>query len=337
MDDVLIIGGGIIGSALALHCARRGLAVRVLDRGEAGGTASPRAFGLVNVLEPTDPAYMAARAAALAETAAWVTEEGVAAQVEWMPCGSLNPAVGPEVLPLYARAGVRAEWWPAARVAVEEPALRLPGPGALHLPADAGVRPAPYLAAVRSAAVRAGAVWEEAGVEALRAVPGGWQAGGRAARRVVVAAGAWSPLLVPGLPVAPVRGTVLETEALPPLLRRCTPTLRQLPDGRVWIGASHEHAGYAAEPDPDVAARLRAEAVALLPALATAAIARTWAGIRPVPLIGLPLCGPWPGAEGLHVAVTHSGVTMAHWLGRRLARSLTGEAVPDLAPFAPRP
>ncbi len=55
-----------------------------------------------------------------------------------------------------------------------------------------------------------------------------------------------------------------------------------------------------------------------------------------MPVDGLPLCGAWPGAEGLFVCVAHSGITLAQWLGLRLARLLAGGAVPELAPFAPR-
>jgi len=335
MDDVLIVGGGIVGSAAALHCARRGMAVRVLDRGEPGGGTTPRSFGLVDVLAPAGPVYTPVRAEAVRETAAWVAEEGVAAQVEWLACGSLNPQVGPEALPAYAAAGVRAQWWPAWRVAAEEPALGASGRGAMHLPEDACLRPSAYLDVVRAAAARAGAAREQAAPTAVRMVPGGWEAGGRTARRLVVAAGVWSPMLLPGLPVEPVRGTILETAPLPPLLARYTPDLRQLGDGRVWIGTSHEHAGFDPTPDPGVARRLYAEACTTLPALASAPIERTWAGLRPVPADGLPICGAWPGAEGLFVCVTHSGITLAQWLGRRLARLLAGEAVPELAPFHP--
>lgn len=335
MEDVLIVGGGILGCATALHCARRGFAVRVLDRGEPGGGTTPRSFGLVDVLAPAGPVYTPVRAAAVRETAQWLAAEGLAEQVEWNPCGSVNPGVGPEALAACAAAGVPAEWWPPERLAAEEPALHLPGRGALHLPEDACLRPAAYLEAVRGLALRAGVAWVPGEAPALRPVPGGWEAGGHAARRLVVSTGVWSGRLLPGLALAPVRGTILETEALPPLLRRYTPDLRQLRDGRVWIGTSHERAGFAPTVDAAVAQALLSAAVGTLPALTAAPIARTWAGLRPMPADGLPICGAWPGAPGVFVCVAHSGITLAQWLGRRLARRLAGESVPELAPFDP--
>jgi glycine/D-amino acid oxidase-like deaminating enzyme len=334
LDDLLVVGGGIVGAAIALHAALRGMAVRVLDRGEPGGGSTVRSVGLVDVLAPCPPPYLRARREAVAETAAWLERDGRAARVGWAVPGSLHPGLGPEAVAVLTAGGVRAEWWDPERLAAEEPALRL-GSGAVHLPDDACLDPSAYLALVRAEARRAGVHWEEAEADRLRPGGGGWTVGPRTARRVVVAAGVWSCRLLPGLPVAPVRGTVLETDPLPPLLRRYTPELRQLADGRVWVGGSYERAGWSLQPDPRVVARLRTRAGQLLPALADAGLRRVWTGLRPMPADGLPLAGNWPGAEGLYVCVTHSGVTMALWLGRRMAALVAGERVPDLDAFHP--
>lgn len=332
-SDVLIVGGGLLGAAVAWHCAQRGQAVRVLDRGEPGGGSSSRAFGLVDVLTLHPPGYLRARSEAIAETAAWLRGAGALRRVAWNPCGSLNPDLGPAALPLLAAAGVEAQWWDAERLRAEEPALS--AGSAVHLPADACLDPPQYLAAVREAAIGAGVVWEQAEAAALRQTPDGWTAAGRSAPRAVLAAGVWSPLLLPGLPLEAVRGTILETAALPPLLRRYTPVLRQLPSGSVWIGGSQERAGYRLDPEPGVVAALERAGRAALPALRGVPIRAVRTGLRPVPADGLPLAGPWPGCEGLFVCVAHSGVTMAQWLGRRLSALLGGQRVPELAPFQP--
>jgi len=48
------------------------------------------------------------------------------------------------------------------------------------------------------------------------------------------------------------------------------------------------------------------------------------------------LVGPLPGADGVFVLATHSGVTLAPALGRLLADEIVGGAVPELlGPFRP--
>lgn len=67
-------------------------------------------------------------------------------------------------------------------------------------------------------------------------------------------------------------------------------------------------------------------------------------GVRPMPDDGLPLVGAVPGVPGLHLAVLHSGVTLAPVVGRLLAREIIdGLPVPELdgvrpdAPGRPTP
>jgi len=332
-DDLLILGGGPIGAATAWHAAQAGLGVRVLDAPRPGAPSAARSVGLVDVLGTHAPAYLRARGAAVAETTAWIAATATAAAVGWNPSGSLNPTAAAGDVAVLRAAGVAAQWWDAERLAREEPALRLDG--ALFVPGDACLDPAAYLGVLRAKAVASGAEWVRESAGPPVAAGGHWTVGRWQARRVLVAAGAWSPLLLPGLPVRPVRGTVLETPPLPPLLRRYTPALRQLPDGRIWIGGSAEEAGFDLEPNPAIVAELRRGAADQLPALGAVVPQRIWTGLRPMPADGLPLAGAWPGAPGLLVCVTHSGVTMAQWLGRRMAALAAGAPVDDLRPFAP--
>ena len=45
--DVVIVGGGIVGTASAFFLARRGLSVLLLERGEIGGEQSGSNWGCV--------------------------------------------------------------------------------------------------------------------------------------------------------------------------------------------------------------------------------------------------------------------------------------------------
>jgi glycine/D-amino acid oxidase-like deaminating enzyme len=54
-------------------------------------------------------------------------------------------------------------------------------------------------------------------------------------------------------------------------------------------------------------------------------------GRRPVPADGEPVVGPVPGVPGLHLAVLHSGVSLAAAVGRLAALQVVdGVEVPEL-------
>ena len=60
-------------------------------------------------------------------------------------------------------------------------------------------------------------------------------------------------------------------------------------------------------------------------------------GLRPMPGDGESIIGPLPGAQGLYVVVTHSGVTLTLALGDLLARHLKhGESIHELERFSPQ-
>ena len=87
--DVLVIGAGIMGCATAYHLARRGVAVRVLERGVIGSEQSSRAWGFVRQ-QGRHPAEVPLAAAALALWPALSLELG--ADVEFVQSGILVPA-----------------------------------------------------------------------------------------------------------------------------------------------------------------------------------------------------------------------------------------------------
>ena len=86
-------------------------------------------------------------------------------------------------------------------------------------------------------------------------------------------------------------------------------------------------------------APLLRRAARLLPGLdvdALAPRARAFIGVRPMPEDGLTIAGPLPGVAGMHVIVTHSGVTLGPHLGRLVAAEIAnGEVAGVLAPFRP--
>ena len=131
--------------------------------------------------------------------------------------------------------------------------------------------------------------------------------------RVVVAAGAWSAGLLAALglnaPTPPVRGQIVLLRTDPPLLKRVVEHgsryLVPRDDGRVLVGATEEEVGFDTSVTAQGVAALLAEALRLCPSLASAAMERAWAGLRPGSVDTRPYIGPAPGYDNLIVAAGH--------------------------------
>ena len=171
---------------------------------------------------------------------------------------------------------------------------------------------------------------------------------------VVVAAGPWSWRVCRSLPydipVRGVRGWILVTRPAPFRLRHAieeewvrpappAPTLAQIAEGdepepyvacvlqqdtagRILIGSSLHGAISDADETAETRSAIARRAVALMPGLAGLAIAETRSCQRPYSPDGLPLLGPYPGADGLVLATGHGSVGVTQSLG-------SGDAVAD--------
>jgi len=158
---------------------------------------------------------------------------------------------------------------------------------------------------------------------------------------VVVAAGAWSPL-VDGLPrplhVEPVRGQMLRLHGAPLRHAVSAPDGYLVPRGdTTLVGSTLERVGFDSTTTPTTLARLRAAAAALCPTLADGAVVDAWAGLRPMTPDGLPLIGQDPEVPWLVYACGHgkNGILLAPLTGECVA-ALVGGSVPpvELAPFS---
>jgi glycine/D-amino acid oxidase-like deaminating enzyme len=116
--------------------------------------------------------------------------------------------------------------------------------------------------------------------------------------------------------------------------------VRQLPDGRILASAVANHQGDNAtdvtERPKDIAARVLRWLDPLV-ADATLDWDRVALACRPMPEDGLPVIGV-AGPTGLHLAVMHSGVTLAAITGEAVAAEVLGQGAeygPLLAPYRP--
>jgi glycine oxidase len=354
----VILGGGVMGCAIALRLAQRGRPPLVLERAVPGAEASSAAAGILAPQQEADgPGPLLQLGLASRERFPRLVEE-------------LSRATGVDVG--YRRAGLlaladeegagalegRAAWMRSAGLAAElcdgAEARRLePAIGgcarALLLPDEAQVDPPLFVRALQLAAARAGAEFRSAYVRRVR--HDGERATGVeiegdaiAADCVIVAAGSWSGLIdgaaLPERAVKPMRGQMVELETRPaPFSRVLTARggyLVARADGRICVGSTMEAVGFRKEVTAAGLGQLLALAQRAVPELADAPVRRFWAGFRPATDDHLPFLGPTP-IRGLHLATGHfrNGILLTPITADAVAAAACGEAPPiDLAPFS---
>jgi len=346
--DIVIVGGGVIGLAIAYALAREGLAPVVLDRSELGREASWAGAGLIppeskqNVENPSIALRSHSARLFPAWSAALREETGI--DIGYRRTGGVDVALtDPEDQSLRNAAGRwRAEGIVFERLAPSdftrvEPALRPELRSAYFLPDRAQVRNPRLLRALLEAVSHRGGrlmPWhavegfeiEKGRIVAVRTSEGNIPCG-----TVVVAAGAWSGRLFEHLglhaPTPPVKGQIVLLRGDRRLLHRIVEHgknyLVPRDDGRILIGATEENAGFDTRPTARGARDLLDEALGLCPVLGESVVEATWAGLRPGSIDTKPYIGAAPGFENLFVATGHKRA------GLQLAPG-TAEIVADL-------
>lgn len=204
---------------------------------------------------------------------------------------------------------------------------------------DGHVNPLRLLAALQSAFIRhGGELHNDRAVSAINGLSGGGfevLAGGSkiSARQVVIAAGLGSTKLagMVGLeaPLQPQKGQILVTERLAPLLSVPAGTVRQTAEGTVLIGATHENVGHDLATTSEGAVRMARRALRIFPDLAKAKLVRQWACLRIMTPDGHPIYASSTTHPGSHIAMCHSGVTLASFHAGAYAELLAAGKLPD--------
>jgi thiazole synthase len=350
-SDVLIVGGGILGLAIALELRQQGATVTVLSKDfrqaaghAAAGMLAPRAEGLA-------PGPMLDLClASLERYADWVNKlEALTGQdVGYWPNGILAPRwsgckEGQET----SQDGL---WLDAEAIRHYQPGLGDAVGGGYWYPEDGQVNSQLLMQALAQAVVDLGVnLHEGTGATALRQHGGRVervctaQAGDFVADQVVLAAGAWSADLLP-VPVFPRKGEMASLRvpagygAVQPLQRvlfgeNIYIVPRQ--DGRIVLGATSQDVGFMPHNTPGGLHRLLGDAIALLPMLADFPLEQTWWGYRPATPDELPILGPGP-CENLTLATGHyrNGILLAPITADLIAESITGSPDPLLDAFS---
>lgn len=374
MTDVVVIGGGIVGCAVAAHLAESGRSVVLIEQTAIAAGASGRNSGVVQ--HPFDPVLVELHRKTLALYRALPPADGMTLQLPSEPAGLLLVAHDADALRAQAdvlgatHPDLRPAYLAPGEVSALEPAL---GPDVVAVrlgmgyPVEPDVATNAYAAWARQLGVavhigQGARPWRDAGGTKTRGVF--LDDGQRiAADDVVVAAGPWSSALIdPGATWRPIRalwGVVVAVQHADPPRHVIEEAEADLEPGVTDEPASHAFslvtaAGrstmgstfLAAEPDPaSELPRILARARTFLPDLdATMRIGAVRACARPLSQDGRPLIGRVPGVGGLWVAAGHGpwGISTGPAAGPMLVRAMDGDAdaIPaalDPARFGPVP
>ena len=357
--DVIVVGAGPVGAACARELALAGRRVLLLDPGGEMGQAWRAAGGMLAPqieTEPEDPLLelgLAGRELYSPLTTALRDSTGIDIGL-WREGIAHVAASEAEATDLRARCawqrqhGFLSDWLDAGEVKARWPWLG-PTAGALWAPREGALDPEKLVAALLADAERLGAVLLRDTVVGIDQ-RGDRVAGviGRDARYsaadVLIAAGAWSGA-IEGVPrpiaVAPVRGQMAALPWPPGAPRGivyghgCYLLAR---GDEAILGSTMEYVGFRSETTSAGLARIFAGATALCPTLSTAAVKRTWAGLRPVTPDGRPIIGAEPRLPGLWYATGHgrNGILLAAITGVIVRQLLDNEpTVEDIDAYAP--
>lgn len=356
--DVLVVGGGVIGSAIAYALARERVSVALLEAEDVANGASGAAAGMLAPLsEAAGPGPLQrlglSSLALFPELVAELRERsGIDAELERSGC--MRVAFSEEEAS-HLRARDRAlpsldlEWLDEAAARRQEPALAPGVFGALFSPHEGHVRSqllaralalsaASLGAEIRTGTPVRGLLREGARVRGVETAAEALEAATVILCTGVTAAQAPAWLGLPGtLPIVPVRGQILSLLPRPPglrtMVRGASTYLVPKRDGTLVVGATEERAVYERRVTAAGVAQLLAGALPIVEDLAGAAFLSAWSGIRPATPDNLPMVGPWPGVDGLLLAAGHhrNGVLLAPLTAQLVAGLVLGKGLPDEA------
>ncbi len=357
-SDVIVVGGGAIGLAVAWRCAQRGMSVTLVERDVLGGGASRVAAGMLGPVTEAGFGPSAGRLLelGLASAALWPDFATELAGASETPSGLRG--TGTLIVARHADEALELERELAFREGLGlelqrlrpsdarrlEPALAPTLRLAACAPSEQSVDPRWLTSALAAAARAAGAeLREHAPVTELIGRRGGTAGAVDGVRvgqnetirgaRTVLAAGAWSARLA-DVRVRPVKGQIigLRDPAGPGLLDRVVRFgggyIVPRGDGRYVLGATVEERGFDRTVTAGAVHQLLRDASELVPGVLELELVEVLAGLRPGTPDNLPLVGH-SGRDGLLLATGHyrNGILLAPLSAELAVAALARELV----------
>lgn len=360
MSEAAVIGGGLVGAAIAYGLARHGMKPLLLDEGDTAHRAARGNFGLIWTQSKGDgaPVYQGWTMDAADAWPAFAADlqQATGLDLSLRRPGGLHLCLSEAEFEARAALMQRLEAQNPARFRYRmlrgnELADLAPGigpevAGGSFAPMDGDCDPLSLLRALHAAILaQGGRIETGARVERIERQGGGYALhtarGLRQSDRVVIAAGLGGPALAKPLDidvsVRPLRGQILITERMPRWLDLPTTSIRQTNEGTLQLGDSQEEAGFDSGTSLNVMRDIAARAARSFPALAKIQVMRAWGALRVMTRDGLPVYRESPTHRGVYYATCHSGVTLAPNHAGSIADWIAGEGAPPDPFFADRP
>jgi hydrogen cyanide synthase HcnC len=350
--DLIVIGGGLVGGAIAWGAQAKGATVVLLDEGDIAYRAARGNFGLVWVQSKgagmPPYAHWTRQSAALWPDLAARLHDATGTDIALQQPGGLAFCLSDDEFEqresllrrMHNESGdIGTRMLSRTEVRAMVPGLGDAVTGASFCPIDGHASPLHLLKAlhetldyrpnrrVTGIAARPNLFIVHAGAETY------------IAPRLVIAAGLGSRDLAPmvglDMPVSPLQGQIIVTERLGKIIDYPTHLLRQTAEGTVMLGDSQEDVGFDTTTRIAVLKRIADRNTRIFPALKDASIIRMWAALRVMSPDGFPIYQQSERYPGAYAATCHSGVTLAGAHALALAPAILDGVLPDsLSAFA---
>ena len=359
--DILVIGGGVIGAAVAYGLTERGAQVTLLDQGGSAPNASRGNFGLV---------WVQGKGLGMPRYAQWTLEaaqtwpkfsadllEETGIDVDYQQPGGFEVCLGEEEFSLRKAeleqlrqetancvansVGIdKCEMLNSRNMQELIPELRLGDfvSGASFSTLDGHLNPLLLLSALTAAIKKSGtSYYPDQQVESISFRNDCFDVQTTterfSAKKVVLACGLGIKTLASQIgleiPIHPQRGQILVTERTLPLLAQPFVTLRQTVEGSFMIGASHEDVGLDCGTTLDEIRRLARHAVQVFPELSKLQMVRCWGALRILTPDSKPIYVESENCPGAFVVTSHSGITLAPLHASRISHWIAEGTTPE--------
>lgn len=368
IPQIVIIGGGVIGTSIAHHLAGQNARVTLIEEKELAAGSSGACDGLVFMQSKKPGIHLSLAMESLKRFK--TLQQELPVDIEFKQSGGMviieNEAEY-RAMEKFTREqqdnGLDVRLLDRCQALEKEPFLSADLLGASFSPLDGQVNPINLTLGFARAARRNHAqIVTQAGVLAIetrnnRVTGVKTTRGTFPADMVVNAAGSRAPqvsaLVDIVVPIRPRRGQIVVTHAARPVLDHCLisakyiaakydPSLaqktgegismEQTHNGNLLLGSTREFVGFNTQNTLDGMEKIISQTAAILPVLETFQVIRTFAGLRPYTPDGLPLLGPVKSLEGFIMAAGHEGdgIALSPVTGALMADLLLGNT-PDIA------